>query len=430
MARLNSGGFAAGFESGFGLVQKAKKDKRDFELQQENLRQKELDRKADTAYREKTLQQSEDRIKVDRDRLAESTRQFDEQEKDRELQRQSKQVLIDNANRDKEATQANTLQGIIQRAFEGTAPTKDELQMLSGTKYDPMKFVSPEFQDAVRLINNKMGKSADPNNPLTLSQAFSDTEVIEAANIILGSDIQVNLRDNVGKNLIGMQTVPSDLQPKGSKPAVVLDLLITRPDGTVYKDEVTVGRDNNPEAAIQPATVEQLLERLGGSSITAGAFNNLIETGAAKSMYERARDVSGRQSTEKIKQTAFKNYYDMSPSERDDTGLTIDQYVAGAVRVQSDSAKDFQHTAGVTLTGLQQVTEAFIDDYKVFRDENFGTRRDNPELLISGVSEAKQDQLIELYNAVRTAKNENKSDEEIDEIAFNVIAKLFGKPQE
>ena len=50
MARLNQGGFAAGFESGFGLMQKAKKDKRDFELQQESLRQKELDRKADTAY--------------------------------------------------------------------------------------------------------------------------------------------------------------------------------------------------------------------------------------------------------------------------------------------------------------------------------------------------------------------------------------------
>lgn len=55
MARLNPGGFAAGFESGFGMVSRAKKDKRDYELKQQQLEQQRLDREQDQRNKDRTF---------------------------------------------------------------------------------------------------------------------------------------------------------------------------------------------------------------------------------------------------------------------------------------------------------------------------------------------------------------------------------------
>jgi len=59
MARLNPGGFAAGFESGFGMVSKAKKDKRDYELQQQKLQSDKDFRAQDQKNKDRTFGLSE-----------------------------------------------------------------------------------------------------------------------------------------------------------------------------------------------------------------------------------------------------------------------------------------------------------------------------------------------------------------------------------
>lgn len=55
MARLNPGGFAAGFESGFGMVSRAKKDKRDYELKQQALEAQRLDREQDQRNKDRSF---------------------------------------------------------------------------------------------------------------------------------------------------------------------------------------------------------------------------------------------------------------------------------------------------------------------------------------------------------------------------------------
>ncbi len=438
MARLNSGGFAAGFESGFGLVQKAKKDQRDFELQKDTLKQREVDRKATADYRTASLAQGDARLEQSKQqeaaRLEENRRQFDEKALDRESDRLYKDELVKEKQEKTRATDANMLQGVIERAYGNVVPTEDELKALVGTEFDPRKYISPEFQEAVTLVNGQMGKVSNGN--LSLSQAFSKTETIEAVNIILGSDIQVNLRDNIGKNLIGMNAVPASLQPKGSQPAVVLDLLITRPDGSVYKDEVTYGRDNNPDADIQPTTVDALLEKLGGSTLAAAAFNNLIETGGAKQMYDMSADITDSANISSIKAKAYKDYMALDSTEKEDLGIDVGSYVAQAVQVQRNSAKDFKHTLGVTKTGLEERLEQGLQDYKDFRSESGRNEREYPELLISGVTEVKPEKMIEYYNAIQKEINNKEANqgqsrdqinERIDEISYNLISKLFGK---
>ena len=59
MARLNPGGFAAGFESGFGMVSRAKKDKRDYELQQQKLQSDKEFRAQDQKNKDRTFGLSE-----------------------------------------------------------------------------------------------------------------------------------------------------------------------------------------------------------------------------------------------------------------------------------------------------------------------------------------------------------------------------------
>jgi len=369
MARLNPGGFAAGFESGFGLVQKAKKDKRDFELQSESLRQKALDREQDQLNKDRTFGLNERNITSQEALRKEQTKEIgarlelsskdleirsknlDFLEKKLPLELQELQLKQQTAKSNSEVAEiradiaskqleiaeldqkiklgdkdrlerkteaeinasealtrdrvansvkqenlndievARKAEGVYRDIIDGNLPLQSQIDDLAGTQYDLNKYLDPDQTAALEKVTKAWSKAADPNSGITIQSLVQEDEILDALDLVFHEQFNVNLDKGVkGKHLAQILSTPSEMikQYGVSGDQVLLEMLVTREDGTLYVAPATVGRQNSATAPVQTVSVRTILDHISGQNVIRGNIKNLEGTGKLEKLQRMA----------------------------------------------------------------------------------------------------------------------------------------------
>ena len=243
---------------------------------------------------------------------------------------------------------------------------------------------------------------------------------------------------------MSLEVVPQSLLPEGSSPAVMVNLLVQNPDGTMKLDKLTMGRDDNPDADIQITSVDQFFERYFGFTVAAAAFENVRESGNLQVMYDRVANVTGANNSIAIQNAARKEWNQNSTFIREETGFeTMGEYVADQVnqsRIQASNFKNPEEKVGTKAFLIDTLREG-IEDYRALRNEKSSHQRKYSEKLsISSAVEATDEQLVEFYNAIIEKnkviesdkyRNEDgtanrRADRLTEEVVLNSIHELFG----
>ena len=266
---------------------------------------------------------------------------------------------------------------------------------------------------------------------------------------MLGDEINQNLREGeanevLSKSIMSLEVVPQSLLPEGSPPAVMVNLLVQNPDGTMKLDKLTMGRDDNPDADIQITTVDQFFERYFGLSVAAAAFENIRESGNLEVMYDRMSNVLGYNNSVTIRNAARTEWNKNSEDIRATTDFeTMGEYVADQVnqsRIQASNFKKPEEKVGTKAYLIETLREG-IENYRALRNEKSSHQRKYSEKLsISSAAEATDEQLVEFYNAIIEKdkkaesdkyRNEDgtanwRADRLTEEVVLNSIHELFG----
>ena len=452
MARLNPGGFAAGFESGFGLVQKAKKDKRDFELQQESLRQKALDREQDQRNKDRTFGLNERNIasqealrgeqikeigartklsakeleirqenldflkeklplEIQELQLKEQTaksnseiaeiraeiakKELEIKEVDQEIklgdkdrierktdaeinanealtrERDAKSVKQENLN---DIEVARKAEGVYRDIIDGKIPLKSQIDDLAGTQYDLNKYLDPDQTAALEKVTKAWSKAADPNSGITIQSLVQEDEILDALDLVFHEQFNVNLDKGVkGKHLAQILSTPSEMikQYGVSGDQVLLEMLVTREDGTVYIAPATVGRQNSATDPVQTVSVRTMLDHISGQNVIRGMVKNLEGTGKLEKLQRmassRVRAADEPAVRLKAQEDALDAWDKLNTPEREQLKLdgikTKTQYVMDRVNIAVSSSFQDPDTRspGVNLKKLNAPIEEALN---------------------------------------------------------------------
>ena len=510
MARLNPGGFAAGFESGFGLVQKAKKDKRDFELQQESLRQKALDREQDQLNKDRTFGLNERNIASQEALRKEQTKEIGARlniaEKDLEIRQENldflKQKLplelqelelkkqtaqsqteiaqlnaeikakeleikeIDqqiklgdkdrierktdaeiNANealtREREAKSvkqenlndieiARKAEGVIREIIEGNLPLQSQIDDLAGTQYDLNKYLDPDQTAALEKVTKAWSKAADPNSGITIQSLVQEDEILDALDLVFHEQFNINLDKGVkGKHLAQILSLPSEMikQYGVSGDQVLLEMLVTRDDGTLYVAPATVGRQNSATDPVQTVSVRTILDQISGQNVIRGMVKNLEGTGKLEKLQRmassRVRAADEPAVRLRAQQDALDAWDKLKTTEREQLKLdgieTKAQYVMDRVNIAVSSSFSDPDTRfpGVNLAGLNSALEGGL---------NLALKRGLPADI--DISTLTLDFKVELFNeALKIGRKAPKGEEQnaADRYVADTLLKTYRK---
>ena len=93
-----------------------------------------------------------------------------------------------------------------------------------------------------------------------------------------------------GKHLAQILSLPSEMikQYGVSGDQVLLEMLVTREDGTVYVAPATVGRQNSATDPVQTVSVRTILDQISGQNVIRGMIKNLEGTGKLEKLQRMA----------------------------------------------------------------------------------------------------------------------------------------------
>lgn len=510
MARLNPGGFAAGFESGFGLVSKAKKDKRDFEFQQQRLQAEADNREQDQKNKDRTFglneknidsqinqraqqtKESSARLKISEKDLEIKDRNLDFLEKKLPLELQALELKAKTAESDTEIAQiradiatkeleikqldqeiklgdkdrierktdaeiiasealtrerdaksikqenlndievARKAESVFNEIINGNLPLQAQIDDLKGTQYDLDKYLDPVQTEALEKVTKAWGKASDPSSGITIQSLVQEDEILDALDLVFHEQFNVTLDKGVkGKHLAQILSLPSEMIGKNgvSGDQVLLEMLVTREDGTLYVAPATVGRQNSGTDPVQTVSVRTILDNISGHNVLRGNIKNLEGTGKLERLQKmassRVRTADEPSVRLKAQEEALDAWEDLSipqKAELKKEGIESKaQYVMQRVNIAVSSSFPDPDTKfpGVNLAGLSLALEGGL---------NLALERGLPADI--DISTLTLDFKVELFNeALKIGRKAPKGEEQnaADRYVADTLLKTYRK---